>query len=170
MLTIKRANFLVIILIVISIMQVGVMAGYNVATAPQTRTIEITAQKFRFDPGTITVNKGDTVILKIKSLDVTHGFYIDGYEIQKVIPAMLTTTITFKADTVGKFTFRCAETCGNFHPYMIGELRVQPNVVFYAGIAIVGILALTMVGKAYIQSKNMAKKMDEQVDKALGVN
>ncbi len=122
------------------------------AEGGQERVIEITARQFRFDPGVIEVNKGDRVILKIRSVDVTHGFYLDGYGINEELWPFQEKTIEFTADRPGRFMFRCAVTCGTFHPYMIGWLRVKPNVYFTAGAAGTGLMVvgavLLLLGKA----------------------
>lgn len=118
---------------------------------PATHTIDIEAKKYGYSPSRIVVNKGDTIILKPTSLDVTHGFLLDGYPIEAIIKqkgiAFLKYTweddtgrlntdwdkvseIEFVADTAGKFTFRCTQTCGNLHPFMIGELIVKPNTPY----------------------------------------
>ena len=52
---------------------------------PQTRVVELTAQKYGYTPGRIFVNKGDTIIIKPTSKDVTHGFYLDGYPVEFII-------------------------------------------------------------------------------------
>ncbi len=50
---------------------------------------------------------------------------------------------TFRADKTGRFTFRCSETCGAFHPYMIGFLTVEPNTRYLGFIAcVVGVSVL----------------------------
>jgi ferredoxin len=120
----------------------------------ETRSHEITlkAKKFGYSPSRIVVNKGDTIVLKPTSLDVTHGFLLDGYPVEFMIKqqgiAYLKYTwedddgklrtdwdkvseIEFVADKSGKFTFRCNQTCGNLHPFMTGELIVRPNTPYY---------------------------------------
>ena len=99
------------------------------------------------------------MILKITSKDVTHGFYLDGYGIKEVLYTDVTVTVKFVANQVGKFTFRCAVTCGNFHPYMIGELRVQPNVTFYTGIVLASLIVMMMIGLTYRQTVKMTENL-----------
>ena len=119
---------------------------------PHTHTISLEAKKYGYSPGKIVVNKGDTVILKPTSLDVAHGFLLDGYPIDAVLKQQGLTflkyqwrdddnkiqtdwdkvkEIKFKAEKAGKFTFRCTQTCGNLHPFMIGELIVRPNSQYH---------------------------------------
>ena len=39
--------------------------------------------------------------------------------------AMLGTTLTFRADTPGRYTFECSKMCGAGHNFMRGELVVR---------------------------------------------
>jgi heme/copper-type cytochrome/quinol oxidase subunit 2 len=52
---------------------------------PHIRTISLKAKKYGYTPGRIVVDKGDTVILKPTSLDVTHGFLLDGYPVDAIL-------------------------------------------------------------------------------------
>ncbi len=40
------------------------------------RRVEVTARRYAFDPGKVTLKKGEPVILVLKSLDVPHGLRI----------------------------------------------------------------------------------------------
>ena len=40
------------------------------------KVIQITAEKYRFIPNTITIKKGTKVRLQVKSIDIIHGFAI----------------------------------------------------------------------------------------------
>jgi plastocyanin len=119
---------------------------------PEPVLINILAKRFVYNPSEITVQKGQLVTIRMESLDVTHGLYIDGYGIDiKARPGIIGKA-TFLADKTGRFTFRCSETCGEFHPYMIGYLNVGPNrryhlfvvVALGAGLAMA---ALILLGK-----------------------
>jgi heme/copper-type cytochrome/quinol oxidase subunit 2 len=75
----------------------------------------------------IEVNKGDRVVLKLKSSDVIHGFSLkdagiiitDGIHPGKVV------LVSFIADKVGAFTFSCNAICGKNHESMQGTLMVR---------------------------------------------
>ncbi len=108
---------------------------------PHPRTITLTASQWRYTPGIVTVNEGDPVTLIIQASDVAHGFYLDGYNVTETVVPGQTITVRFVATRTGRWMFRCAVTCGTFHPYMIGWLRVQPNVTLR-----LGLLALSAVG------------------------
>ena len=89
------------------------------------KSFDITAKQWEFSPSTITVNEGDTVKIKVKSLDVTHGFGIAGYNINKVISPGQEVSIELKADQKGTFNFICTVPCGPGHSNMKGKLVVN---------------------------------------------
>ena len=75
----------------------------------------------------IEVSKGDQVILKLRSADVTHGFSLKAFGIyvaQGIQPGK-TVYVSFKADKIGKFIFRCTVFCGDIHQHMQGSLIVR---------------------------------------------
>lgn len=113
------------------------------ALAAQTHLIQVNARAFAFEPGILTVQRGDTVTIHLEALDAVHGLYIDGYEVKLVAEPGTSATATFIADKEGKFKFRCAVACGALHPFMIGELNVTPNVPFVRAllITLVGVIA-----------------------------
>lgn len=75
---------------------------------------------------TITVHKGQRVIIELRTLDITHGFAIDEYDIRVYIPPGETVTVSFIADKVGTFTYYCEVFCGVGHPHMHGIFQVVP--------------------------------------------
>ena len=132
----------------------------------RTHTVSLTAQKYGYSPSRIVVNKGDTVVLKPTSKDVTHGFLLDGYPVEFIIKQQginylkytweddegkrqtdwdKVSEIEFVADKAGKFTFRCTQTCGNLHPFMTGELIVRPNTPYYLFISLSCWLTLSLL-------------------------
>jgi|AMZC01.1.fsa_nt_AMZC01005328.1_4 heme/copper-type cytochrome/quinol oxidase subunit 2 len=115
------------------------------AYSPSTRAIHIDATQFAFAPGRVQVQQGDRVILKLTASDVVHGFYLDGYGLQKRIEPGVTEEVTFTADRPGKFRYRCAVSCGPLHPFMIGELIVEANTPYWRALALVLVAALGML-------------------------
>jgi heme/copper-type cytochrome/quinol oxidase subunit 2 len=73
-------------------------------------------------PGRVQVNQGDRVVIIVAALDVSHGFYLDGYGIERRVTPGVPQRIEFVADKAGKFRYRCSVNCGSLHPFMIGEL------------------------------------------------
>lgn len=85
----------------------------------------MTASQWKFEPNTITVNQGDTVRLQIKNIDVTHGFSLPAFGVNKQLDAGKTTTVEFVADKKGTFTFACSVFCGAGHSSMTGKMVVE---------------------------------------------
>ncbi|MFZ5818015.1 MAG: hypothetical protein ACOY93_22410 [Bacillota bacterium] len=98
---------------------------------PRVVEIEMEARQWEYGPGIIEVNQGDIVRISLMSMDVAHGFYLDGYGIHEHADPGKPVVIEFVAERPGRWMYRCSTTCGSFHPYMIGWLRVKPN--WYAG-------------------------------------
>lgn len=95
------------------------------APKPVTRTFSITAKQWSFDPARIVVNEGDTVVLKITSIDVDHGLAISAFGVNVKLKPNTTETVTFVADKKGTYTFSCNVFCGSGHGSMKGTLVVE---------------------------------------------
>jgi len=85
----------------------------------------MTAKQFDFDPATIKVKQGDKVRLKIKSVDVAHGFGLPDFNVSVDLAPGQEQTVEFTADKKGTFTFFCSVFCGSGHPDMKGKLIVE---------------------------------------------
>jgi heme/copper-type cytochrome/quinol oxidase subunit 2 len=94
------------------------------------RHITVNARSFAFDPGTVRVNRGDTVVIRLESSDVVHGLYVDGYGASATAEPGRPAELRFVADRAGAFRMRCSISCGNMHPFMIGKLVVGPNLTW----------------------------------------
>ncbi len=106
------------------------------AAAPQTRTIAMNARTFAFEPATVSVQRGDTVNIHFESLDAAHGLSIDGYDVNIQAEPGKSADAAFVADKAGKFKFRCSVSCGVLHPFMIGELSVDPDLPLARAVAV----------------------------------
>ena len=62
--------------------------------------------------------------LQIKSIDVTHGFNLPAFGVNKQLDAGKTTTVEFVVDKKGTFAFSCSVFCGAGHSGMTGKLVV----------------------------------------------
>jgi len=107
---------------------------FTTSASAEEKFFEIKAKKFSYTPNIIKVNKGDTVRIRLLSEDVSHGLYLDGYEVNTSSQPGQDGNLKFIADKTGRFTFRCSVACGEFHPYMVGHLIVEPNWKYYFGI------------------------------------
>ncbi len=113
------------------------------AEQPAEHHLTLEARSFAFtlkdtgEPAVIRVNEGDRVVLELESTDVTHGIYVDGYELKAESEPGHPARIEFIADRVGKFKYRCSVACGTLHPFMVGELVVSPNLPYWRAAALV---------------------------------
>jgi heme/copper-type cytochrome/quinol oxidase subunit 2 len=99
------------------------MASSVNATTPQ--IVEITAKQFGFSPDTITLKKDETVVLRLKSEDVTHGFFIRALKLDEDIAPGTPTDIRVTPTTAGTFTTICDHFCGANHGNMKMTIIVE---------------------------------------------
>jgi cytochrome c oxidase subunit II len=101
------------------------LAFYVRANAPAPeREIHITAKKFNFTPDTITLKKGEPVVLVISSEDRKHGFSLRAFGVRTDINPGGSARIRLTPDKTGKFTFSCDVFCGDGHEDMTGTIVV----------------------------------------------
>jgi cytochrome c oxidase subunit 2 len=86
--------------------------------------IEITAQRFVFKPGEVTVKVGQPVVLVLKSRDVSHALHIPDLGINMKVKAGETAEVTFTPTKTGDFAGRCSVYCGSGHGSMTFVLHV----------------------------------------------
>ena len=94
-------------------------------TEPNIKEISVIAKQWEFDPDPIRVNKGDNVILNIKSIDVSHGFSLPTFGVSERLNPGKEIRVEFIADKKGTFTFFCNVQCGSGHGSMRGQLIVE---------------------------------------------
>ena len=70
-----KVKFMLLVLLV-GIVTVVILSTRMVRAQSEPRRIEVTAKRFGYDPGEITVKKGQPVVLVIKSADVDHGLLL----------------------------------------------------------------------------------------------
>ncbi len=117
------------------------------AAPPQTRELTVDARTFAYTPASIEIHRGDTVHLTLEAMDAAHGLSIDGYDVNLQAEPGQSAHATFVADKEGKFKFRCSISCGALHPFMIGELHVDPELPF--GRALTATLFATLGALAF---------------------
>ena len=83
--------------------------------AEEPRAIAITAKRFEFVPSTITLKKGETVKLVVKSEDVTHGLFLRPLKIDTDLAPGETQQFTVTPQAAGTFTAICHHFCGAGH-------------------------------------------------------
>ncbi|PLW79296.1 hypothetical protein C0585_08455 [Candidatus Woesearchaeota archaeon] len=87
--------------------------------------IDMIARQWEFEPSTIEVNKGDTVVLTVTNIDVEHGIAIPEFNVDLELAPGTTSTVEFVADKTGEFKFNCNTYCGAGHELMEGILIVN---------------------------------------------
>jgi len=134
----KSSRGILIGLIVLVLIVAGVYAYYQSAPQPQapTETLNIDIRavtqngvtRHVFDPGTITVHKGDHIVLTVTNRDpqLTHGITIPDLTLNTgPLASGQSAKLEFNADTAGTFTIRCSvPDCADDHAQMIGQLIV----------------------------------------------
>jgi cytochrome c oxidase subunit II len=91
---------------------------------PAQRRIEITAKRFAFDPAEITLKKGESVQLVLKSADVAHGLRFRELNIEVKASAGGTAEVQFTPENTGDFIGHCSVFCGRGHGSMIVKMHV----------------------------------------------
>ena len=149
---VRIPNYLLVGLLLLLGGGLGFLSIHFRQAAPQERYLTITTEKYAYDPPVLRINKGDRVHIRLVSKDVTHGFYLEGYDLDaKARPENPTfwmrqpskgedytevEEISFVAHHVGKFHYRCSQTCGYMHPFMQGELIVSPNYLYSTSVGL----------------------------------
>ena len=114
------------LLVAVLVLAGAILAGC--AGKPPERVVDVTIARYHFEPGTnvsLNATKGETLLLRLTSLDVTHGFAITEYGIDAQVPPGRVTTVRLVADKVGDFVIYCTVFCGTGHPQHKGVLHVR---------------------------------------------
>jgi len=99
--------------------------GRIVHAQEPTRTIEIHAHRFSFEPAEITLKRGETVKLSLTSDDVTHSLMVPELNINQEIKKGKPTEITVTPSTEGDFHGQCGHFCGSGHGSMLFVVHVK---------------------------------------------
>ena len=102
----------------------GLVIYTRANAVPAERVIHITAKKFDFSPESITLKKGEPVVLEISSADREHGFNLRAFGVRANVSPGKVSRIRFTPDRAGKFTFTCDVFCGDGHEEMTGTVIV----------------------------------------------
>ncbi|MGA2249049.1 cupredoxin domain-containing protein [Terracidiphilus sp.] len=94
------------------------------AQAAAPRRIDIVSKRFSFDPGEITLKKGEPVVLVLKSADVAHGLRFRDLNVNIKVNAGGTAEAQFTPDKTGDFVGVCSVFCGSGHGMMTLKLHV----------------------------------------------
>ena len=110
--------------IMVGIALAGMTSAGLVRAQAAPRRIEVTAKRFEFAPGEITVKKGEPVVLVLHSMDVAHGLRFRELNVDVKVPAGGTSEVLFTPEKTGDFTGHCSVFCGSGHGGMMLTLHV----------------------------------------------
>jgi len=96
-----------------------------VGAAAAPRVVEIVAKRFEFVPNRITLSQGETVVLRLTTQDVKHGFFMRELGIDALIEPGRVTDITVTPGAKGIFTIICDHFCGQGHSNMHMKVIVK---------------------------------------------
>jgi cytochrome c oxidase subunit II len=86
--------------------------------------VEITAKRFSFVPGDITLKRGQPVVLVLKSEDVGHGIRIKELGVDLKAGKGQTSELAITPDKTGDFIGHCSVFCGAGHGSMTLTIHV----------------------------------------------
>ena len=106
-----------------------VSAVLLIGASPQTtlRKVTVEAERFSFTPSRIRVAVGEEIEIQLRSADTSHGFEVQGTDINVTIPkrGRGEHVVTFKGEKPGRYLFECNRMCGAGHHFMRGEIVVE---------------------------------------------
>ena len=109
---------------------VTVLAGMRAHVAdatPAVHRVQVTASRFLFSPGDITLKQGEPVELVMTSADVAHGLRIRELGVELRANKGQTAVASFTPRTAGDFVGKCSVFCGSGHNRMRLTVHVVPQ-------------------------------------------
>ena len=94
------------------------------AQQDQAHRVEVTAKRFSYDPGEITLKKGEPVVLVLKSEDTAHGLKIREFHVDVRAKKGESNEVRFTPDKTGDFVGHCSVFCGSGHGSMALKIHV----------------------------------------------
>jgi cytochrome c oxidase subunit 2 len=109
-----------------AVLALASIAGYIAAHAAtaDVQVIKISAKRFDYTPGHLTLKKGVPVILELSTRDVLMGFNLPDFNLRADIVPDKVVRVLFVPDKIGTFTFLCDIFCGSGHEQMQGSITV----------------------------------------------
>lgn len=92
---------------------------------PNRVAVQMVARMWFFDPAEIRVSPGTEIDLYLSALDVTHGLYIEGTNVNLMAVPGAVNFARFRLDREGEYRILCHEYCGLGHQNMAGKIVVS---------------------------------------------
>jgi len=115
---------LVLLFVSLAVISTAFFADRSTIAQDAPRRIEVTASKFAFAPGEITLKKNQPVVLVLKSSDVPHGLKFSELNLNVKIDKGGTAELKFTPEKTGDFVGHCSVFCGSGHGSMALKLHV----------------------------------------------
>jgi cytochrome c oxidase subunit 2 len=90
----------------------------SIAAQAGPKHIEIIAKRFSYEPSSVTLKKGEPVVITLKSTDVAHGIHFKELNLQAKIDKGGSGELAFTPDKTGDFVGHCSVFCGSGHGSM----------------------------------------------------
>jgi len=87
--------------------------------------VHMIAKMWAFDPAELRLPPGAEVDLYLSTLDVTHGLYIEGTNVNLMAVPGVVNEARFRIQNEGKYAVICHEYCGLGHDHMVGKIVVD---------------------------------------------
>ena len=77
-----------------------------------------------YNSDTLYVPINKTIVLQMRSLDVTHSLYIPAFRIKQDVIQGKINQLVFRTEKIGKYDIACAEYCGLNHSQMYTQVVI----------------------------------------------
>jgi cytochrome c oxidase subunit 2 len=108
--------------VVLAVLAAGGVAATT--SAQQPTVVKLSVKKFEYIPPSITLKKGEPVILELNSLDRLHGFVVQDLKLHADVPPNKTVRVPVTPDKAGTFEIACDIFCGAGHEGLRGTIVV----------------------------------------------
>jgi cytochrome c oxidase subunit 2 len=102
----------------------GISFAARVPAQPAEKVIRISARKFAFLPGRITLKKGVPVVLEFVTDEVVMGFSAPDFKLRADIVPGQVARVRLVPQQTGTFEYLCDIFCGDGHEGMHGTIDV----------------------------------------------
>jgi cytochrome c oxidase subunit 2 len=115
-----------VLMVVLGVLVIAEGYGLHAASASlvEPHRVVIVAKRYAFDPGTVTLKKGEPVDLVLESSDVPHGVRFRELGVEVKASKGGQGEVKFTPDKTGDFVGHCSVFCGAGHGSMTLTLHV----------------------------------------------